>query len=1232
MTARIEPNAEPIPGYRLIERLGVGGFGEVWKCEAPGGLFKAIKVVHGELGESDNTFGDESSRADQELKALKRVKTVHHPYILSLERFDIVGGQLMIVMELADRTLWDRFKECRTQGLPGIPRQELLGYMRETAEALDLMNDQFQLQHLDIKPQNLFLVFNHVKVADFGLVKDLGTKATATITGGVTPVYAAPETFDGWLSRFSDQYSLAIVYQELLSGQRPFGGATMRQLVLQHLQGSPDLTPLPASDRAIIARALSKDPEGRFPNCLEFVRQLQLASPAALAETDAAVETTPQAAGHTEGVQTRDLRREGREGRPSNPDLDLDRAQVLPPRPGRSFVPVSGEGQPVDETPPVSIGHSTVPALRRDVQSAAPFVPGPIQPALVIGLGGFGVRALAHLRQVLTAELGRPEELNCIRLLGMDTDPNPLQSAGTPEPTRVLQGSELMTTKLHRASHYLKPAGGKSLTDSWLNSKLLYRIPRNYGSAGLRPLGRLAFVDSVRHIHRRLETELEACSTLAAQVPTRPALAPRGLTPRVYIATCLAGNTGSGMFLDVACSARELLRKLGHHSAEVVGLFFVPASDSTAPPTALANAYAALTELNHYSRHGFIGRYDTGDKNLPPIVVQSEGSPFARCVMFTLPRHAGGGGAEAALTQVLTTAGEYLYRDLATPLGQNADEQRQKQLREAMPQVAAPALHVVGVSRLSWPRQALLEQGARRISRRLVEGWMSKDARAIADEMGRWADETWDAAGVRPEALINRLHELCEKIVKQPPDKLVTAITGPLAEVLTPKVMPGAKPGETVQVPPPLGPAVAALAELDRLLGVPEECRATNQAPPPPGVLESALAEATTKAADGCEQCLAEQVVRLIEDPRYRLAGAEEALRKLSAIAERALSSQETLARELNERAALLYQRVQRALESPPPPVSTKTNPSGWKLSFGRTTPHTKSGPSAASAANELLELMRQYPKARYHALVLTHINRLYVGLRGQLSDQLREIGFCRQRLGELSHLVAPTADATLQVTRAARVLLPVGCATLEDALEQLDRDVKREDLLALDQQIQALVRQNYRALVTVCMGSSAMVRSLAPAMLARTREFLAPRFGGTSVAELLLHRDGAAEEKQNDHAAAELQKLYERAAPKSGASRPDAQFAVAVLPGDTHGTALRDLVRDDLPDVTIVTAERPDEIVFCREHVYLTTTGAEQLGSAAQDAYRQRLAADPAAVHAREDVGEWEPAAALAR
>jgi serine/threonine protein kinase len=223
MPIHVVRDSELIPGYRLLERQGEGGFGEVWKAEAPGGLLKAVKIISGCL--QDN--GQDADRLRQELKALNRVRTVRYPFILSLERFEIVDGRLVIVMELADRSLWDRFKECRAQGLPGIPRDELLRYTEEAAEAPDVMNVQYDLQHLDIKPQNLFLLYNHVKVGDFGLVKDLeGMSARATC--GLTAVYAAPETFGGLVSRFCDQYNQAVAYQELLTGRLPFDGTNSR--------------------------------------------------------------------------------------------------------------------------------------------------------------------------------------------------------------------------------------------------------------------------------------------------------------------------------------------------------------------------------------------------------------------------------------------------------------------------------------------------------------------------------------------------------------------------------------------------------------------------------------------------------------------------------------------------------------------------------------------------------------------------------------------------------------------------------------------------------------------------------------------------------------------------------------------------------------------------------------------------------------------------------------------
>jgi len=280
--------AEPIPGYKLLEPLGRGGFGEVWKAEAPGGVLKAIKLVHGSLRSGHG----EEVLVQQELKALQCVKGVRHPFILAMDRFDIIDGQLVIVMELADKNLWDHFQEYVLKGETGISREELLRFMEETAEALDLMNLKYRLQHSDIKPQNLFLVHNHIKVADFGLVKDLkGMKALTS--GCFSPLYSAPETFEGWVSPFSDQYSLGIVFQELLTGKRPFDGKNARQLLMQHMQQPPDLAPLQPGDREAIGKALAKKPDQRYPTCAALVQALRVAGQAAAPTRPAPAAASP---------------------------------------------------------------------------------------------------------------------------------------------------------------------------------------------------------------------------------------------------------------------------------------------------------------------------------------------------------------------------------------------------------------------------------------------------------------------------------------------------------------------------------------------------------------------------------------------------------------------------------------------------------------------------------------------------------------------------------------------------------------------------------------------------------------------------------------------------------------------------------------------------------------------------------------------------------------------------
>jgi serine/threonine protein kinase len=270
-----QAGAEPIAGYRLVSILGRGGFGEVWKCEAPGGLFKAMKVLHGDL----DLLELSGTEAEQEWEALQRVKGLRHPFLLAMDRIEVVEGRLLIVSELADCNLADELARRKSRGHRGLERGQLLSYLREAAEVLDWLNIEHGLQHLDIKPGNLFLVSNHVKVGDFGLMRSVKESKSDTCLGQrvvtTTPRYAPPETTQGVICPCSDQYSLALVYYELLTGDFPFDGGNARQLALQHAKQPPDLDALPDTQKPIVARALAKEPRERFPTCSAFVEAIQ---------------------------------------------------------------------------------------------------------------------------------------------------------------------------------------------------------------------------------------------------------------------------------------------------------------------------------------------------------------------------------------------------------------------------------------------------------------------------------------------------------------------------------------------------------------------------------------------------------------------------------------------------------------------------------------------------------------------------------------------------------------------------------------------------------------------------------------------------------------------------------------------------------------------------------------------------------------------------------------------
>ena len=259
---------EPFGRYRLVELLGRGGMGEVWKAyDTSTDRVVAVKLLREDLAD-DEQFQQRFRREARAAAALTE------PHVVPIHNFGDIDGRLYVDMRL----IHGHDLDTMLRDGPLDP-QRAVGITAQVASALNAAH-QTGLVHRDVKPSNILVADkDFAYLIDFGIARtaaDKGLTNTGTTVG--TWAYMAPERFtSGEVDARSDVYALACVLHQALTGEKPFRGPSMQQQLTGHLLTPP---PRPSAVRSsvpvalddVIAKGMAKEPGDRFASTMDLAR------------------------------------------------------------------------------------------------------------------------------------------------------------------------------------------------------------------------------------------------------------------------------------------------------------------------------------------------------------------------------------------------------------------------------------------------------------------------------------------------------------------------------------------------------------------------------------------------------------------------------------------------------------------------------------------------------------------------------------------------------------------------------------------------------------------------------------------------------------------------------------------------------------------------------------------------------------------------------------------------